>query len=154
KLEIRQPVRCSVPSTSWPRAIPFRIKTRPFVLMVVVLPDQLGRHTRMPKKVLGTNGTHRANSPTSVRMLRLGRRGREALEGRLRGDSFAAIAQKMGVSEATAHNDIVHSLQSVGATRENKEAVLELELGRLDKLQGAVADAALKGDTAAIETTL
>lgn len=108
----------------------------------------------MPKKVLGTGGKHRANSPTSVRMLRLARRRAEALEHRLRGDSFATIAAKMRINISTAHDYIVRSLESVAPTREARQAALELELQRLDQLQAAVSAAAAKGDVDAIKSTL
>ncbi len=115
---------------------------------------RIGRHAHtMPKKILGTGGKHRANSPTSVRMLRLARRRAEALDYRLRGDSFAVIAQKMRINISTAHDYVVRCLENV-APRETKEAVLQLELQRLDQLQSAVSAAAAKGDTDAIETTL
>jgi hypothetical protein len=76
-----------------------------------------------------------------------------ALDYRLRGDSFALIAQKMGINISTAHDYVVRCLENV-APRETKEAVLQLELQRLDQLQGAVSDAAHKGDTDAIKATL
>jgi hypothetical protein len=86
-------------------------------------------------------------------MLRLARRRAEALDYRLRGDSFAVIAQKMRINISTAHDYVVRCLENV-APRETREAALQLELQRLDQLQSAVSAAAAKGDTDAIETIL
>ena len=97
----------------------------------------------MPKKVLGSGGKHRANSPTS----RLARRCAEALDHR------RPLRRRCG-STSARRTITFRSLESVAPTREVRQAALELELQRLDQLQAAVSAAAAKGDTDAIKATL
>jgi hypothetical protein len=107
----------------------------------------------MSKKSLGTNGKHRANSPTAIRMLRLQKRRKEALEYRLQGRSFRAIAQTMRINVATAHDYVVRCLHDV-VPAELPKQVLAQELLRLDEYQASLHQRAVKGEVAAIEACL
>src|SRR5262249_4411924 len=59
----------------------------------------------------------------------------------------------MHISPALAHEDVCRALKEFVPAEDAKQ-VLAQELQRLDEMQAAVAPAATKGDTPAIETTL
>lgn len=92
---------------------------------------------------------HRKNT---AKQLEMAERRKEALQLRLAGASYQAIADHLGVSKYTAYHDVQNEIADIP-----KEAAAELrreELMRLDTLQRAVWKEALQGDTDAVRTAL
>jgi hypothetical protein len=112
----------------------------------------------MPKQKLGT-GNKRAvlqrpgTSYTSPRALRLRQRRARALDYRLQGRSYKAIGEAMKIHPSTAQDYVIHCMQDF-VPRDKAEAVLQLELERLDQMQASVYEQAASGDIAAIEVCL
>ncbi len=92
-------------------------------------------------------------SLTSPRRIAAKERQRQALELRIAGVTFAAIADRLGY--ATAYGAYLAVDAALKATlRPAADALRELDTERLDKLQLAVWPAALRGDLAAIDRCL
>jgi hypothetical protein len=112
----------------------------------------------MPKQKLGT-GNKRAvlqrpgTSYTSPRALRLQQRRAKALDYRLQGRSYKAIGEAMKIHPSTAQDYVIHCMRDF-VPRDTAEAVLQLELERLDQMQASVYEHAASGDIAAIEVCL
>ena len=112
----------------------------------------------MPKQKLGT-GNKRAvlqrpgTSYTSPRALRLQQRRAKALDYRLQGRSYKAIGEAMKIHPSTAQDYVIHCMRDF-VPRDKAEAVLQLELERLDQMQASVYEHAASGDIAAIEVCL
>jgi len=92
-------------------------------------------------------------SYTSPRAIELQKRRAECLDRRLRGASYRDIATAMHISPALAHEDVCRALKEFVPAEDAKQ-VLAQELQKLDTMEAAVAPAAAKGDTTAIETNL
>jgi hypothetical protein len=84
---------------------------------------------------------------------RLRQRPATALKLRLRGLSYKQIADTLKCHPSTAHSYICATLQNF-VPKETAEAVLQLELVRLDELQGAIYLQALAGDLGAVKASL
>ena len=94
-------------------------------------------------------------SRASGRRLQTLARSREALSLRVEGKTFAEIGTNMGYSEQRAHSVVTRELMRLSAARtEQSEAVLRLEIERLDALWRAVWPTAKEGDLPSIETAL
>lgn len=76
----------------------------------------------------------------------------QALEYRAAGMTYAVIAEAMGCAVSRAHELVQFGIR--GNIREASEALIELQLQRLDKLLIAIMQRALTGDTKAVETAL
>lgn len=80
-------------------------------------------------------------------------RERQVLEFRRGGMTFDLIAERVGFSSGSgAHHAFRRAL--LRTLQEPAEAVRELEIDRLDRLQAAVWGNALKGDTRSVEAVL
>jgi DNA-binding NarL/FixJ family response regulator len=103
----------------------------------------------MPKQKLGT-GNKRAvlqrpgTSYTSPRALRLQQRRAKALDYRLQGRSYKAIGEAMKIHPSTAQDYVIHCMRDF-VPRDKAEAVLQLELERLDQMQASVYKNAASG---------
>jgi hypothetical protein len=112
----------------------------------------------MPKQKLGT-GNKRAvlqrpgTSYTSPKAIKLRQRRAAALDYRLQGRAYHWIAKALGCHPSTAHDYVVKALSSM-VPREKAEAVLQLELTRLDAMEGAIFREAAKGDIPSIDACL
>jgi hypothetical protein len=76
----------------------------------------------------------------------------QALEYRAAGMTYAVIAEAMGCAVSRAHDLVQIGIQ--GNIRESAEALIELQLQRLDKLFIPVFQKAVTGDTKAVDTAL
>ena len=75
----------------------------------------------------------------------------QALDLRLRGWTYRAIAAQLGVSERTSYYDIQHELGRLDAAlKEKAERARELEAERLDQLTAALQGGILAGEPRAI----
>ncbi len=98
----------------------------------------------MPKHSLGTNGKHRANSPTAVRMIRARKRRAEAYKLRLAGKSFREIARLLNVDVSTAHSCFVQCQEEM--PQENIEAHRETARQRYETLYARFYPDAMSSD--------
>jgi len=90
---------------------------------------------------------------TSERRLKALEKQRQALELRKAGADFRQIAQKLGYAGPSgAHKAVLVAIAE--SLREPAEAVIELEVARLDKLLMGVWSAACGGDLNAIDRVL
>jgi transposase-like protein len=80
------------------------------------------------------------------------RRRADALELREKGYSYRAIAQELGVSLDTAHQDVKTAMAAI--TKEPAETVLALELARLDEYERRLREAIEGGDLDRIDSAL
>lgn len=80
---------------------------------------------------------------------RIAERRKKALALRLGGATLTDIAETLGVSIGTVHNDIRKCLSDI--PRAEADELRSQEVARLDKLQGACWPLALGGDLAAID---
>ena len=79
----------------------------------------------------------------------------EALDLRMRGKSFRAIGEKLGVTHVTAYNDVMKELSRLASERDGKvEEMRQLELERLDMLLLALEPMARVGDVGAVNSYL
>lgn len=79
----------------------------------------------------------------------------QALDLRMRGLSFRAIADKLDISVQTAYSDVMKELGRLAKERDGKtEELRQLELERLDMLLLALEPMARVGDTAAVTAYL
>ena len=112
----------------------------------------------MPKQKLGT-GNKRAvlqrpgTSYTSPNAIKLQQRRAAALDYRLQGHAYHRIAKALGCHPSTAHDYVVKALRDM-VPRETAEAVLQLEMARLDAMQGAIFANAANGDIPSIDACL
>ena len=112
----------------------------------------------MPKQKLGT-GNKRAvlqrpgTSYTSPNAIKLQQRRAAALDYRLQGYAYHRIAKALGCHPSTAHDYVVKALRDV-VPRETAEAVLQLEMARLDAMEGAIFRNAAEGDIPSIDACL
>ena len=78
-------------------------------------------------------------------------RQQRAMDMRMLGYSYRAIAKDCGVNEATSYNDVQSSLSSLDKVKkESAERMREMELVRLDHMTQRLASDVNKGDTKAI----
>ena len=77
---------------------------------------------------------------------------KQALDLRIQGLSYEAIAKTMGTCWSTSRNLVERGTRSV--VREAATEVLAMELARLDQLHKAVWEEALRGDVALIDRVL
>jgi len=109
----------------------------------------------MPKQKLGT-GNKRAvlqrpnTSYTSPRVIKQRQRQAQALDWRLQGHAYHRIAEELHCHPSTAHDLVVKALRDM-VPQEKAEAVLQLELTRLDALEGAIFHDAANGDIPSID---
>lgn len=87
------------------------------------------------------------------RVLVIDERRRKVVALRRRGASIADIARTLEVAESTVSNDLTATLTAVRHTFDARET-LALELERLDRMQLAVYEDAIKGDDKKIQTVL
>src|SRR6516162_10337808 len=112
----------------------------------------------MPKQKLGT-GNKRAvlqrpgTSYTSPNAIKLQQRRAAALDYRLQGRAYHWIAKALDCHPSTAHDYVVKALRDM-IPRETAEAVLQLEMARLDAMQGAIFANAANGDIPSIDACL
>ena len=90
----------------------------------------------MPKQKLGTGNKRAvlqrpATSYTSPNAIKLQQRRAAALDYRLQGHAYHRIAKALGCHPSTAHDYVVKALRDM-VPREKAEAVLQLEMARLD----------------------
>jgi hypothetical protein len=103
----------------------------------------------------GKGKPNRGGSKTSRFRIARARRGKEALELRLAGLSYADIGDRMGVSSPRAFQLVSDELARLNEKRaETAEAVTRIELERLDRLLATVWEKAEAGDLAAIDRVL
>lgn len=76
----------------------------------------------------------------------------KALNLRQRGLSYHEIGKALRVSHSTAYDDVQDALREI--TREPAEAVLSIELSRLDAILTPMVDAAISGDQGAADRVL
>lgn len=94
-----------------------------------------------------------AESGTSPRRVEAAEKQARALELRKAGASFAQIAQALGYQNRGAAYKAVHAgIEKI--LREPAEAVIELELARLDEMLRAIWQRVLQGDDKAIRRAL
>lgn len=78
-----------------------------------------------------------------------------AYELRIQGESYRAIGQALGVSEYTAHGDVMGRLREVQALGDEKlEDVRRVEVARLDRYLTKLELGVNEGDPKAIATAL
>ena len=104
----------------------------------------------MPKQKIGTGNKRAvlqkpATSYTSPNAIKLQQRRAAALDYRLQGHAYHRIAKALGCHPSTAHDYVVKALRDM-VPRETAEAVLQLEMARLDAMQGAIFANAANGD--------
>jgi hypothetical protein len=112
----------------------------------------------MPSKILGIgNKKHWVQRPntshTSPGSIRLQQRRAQALQLRLAGKPYRAIAKELKCSPQTAFNYIVTAMENM-IPRESAAQVLTLELQRFDALLETFMPKAKRGDKAAAELVL
>jgi DNA-binding CsgD family transcriptional regulator len=112
----------------------------------------------MPSKILGTgNKKHWVQRPntshTSPGSIQLQQRRARALELRLAGKPFRAIAKELKCSPQTAFNYIATLMENT-IPRESAAQLLTLELQRFDALLETFMPKARRGDKAAAELCL
>ncbi len=87
---------------------------------------------------------------TSPRKVRAQTRKLKALEYRQSGESYDAIAEKLGMSREGARKAVVRALEEMNAEVQDKvqemKNEMRLELLRLDEMQDAIWDKAVSGD--------
>lgn len=94
-----------------------------------------------------------AESKTSKRMLAAHERARQALELRKAGVSITVIAQQLGYTNASgAYKAVERAILAV--LREPAEAVIELELARLDEMLFSIWPRVRAGDVLAVDRAL
>jgi DNA-binding CsgD family transcriptional regulator len=112
----------------------------------------------MPKQKLGT-GNKRAvlqrpgTSYTAPEAIKLRQRRSAALDYRLQGHSYHRIAKAMNCHPSTVHDYVVRAMKDI-IPREKAEAVLEMELERLNAMQAAIYSSAVAGDVSKIDCCL
>jgi hypothetical protein len=99
------------------------------------------KHRRTPK-----------NSATSPKAIARQERKLQALELRRIGYTYRAIGKEMGLNHCTVLQMVVEAIAEI--PRESAEAVLRLELARLDEMQSSIYTTAVEGDHNAILTVL
>lgn len=83
----------------------------------------------------------------------LNERRKIALEARISGLSYQAIADKLGYSDKTlVRRDVVNGIKEI--VREPAEEVLRIELARLDEMLAGCWEAAKSGDVSAIDRAI
>lgn len=100
-------------------------------------PPKRGRHS--PK-----------NSWTSPKAIERQKKIAEALEYRRAGHSYPVIAKEMGVDPSTIYDWVIVGMEQI--IKEPAEAVLLMELARLDEMQAAIYADAAAGDRPTIDT--
>jgi hypothetical protein len=112
----------------------------------------------MPKQRLGI-GNKKAvlqrpkTSYTSPRAIKQRQRQAAALDLRLQGHAYHRIGNELHCHPSTAHDLVVKALHKM-VPREKAEAVLHLELARLDAMERAIFGDAANGDIPAIDACL
>jgi hypothetical protein len=112
----------------------------------------------MPKQKIGTGNKRAvlqrpATSYTSPNAIKLQQRRAAALDYRLQGHAYHRIAKALGCHPSTAHDYVVKALRDI-IPQEKAEAVLQLEMARLDAMQGAIFANAANGDIPSIDACL
>jgi len=112
----------------------------------------------MPKQKIGTGNKRAvlqkpATSYTSPNAIKLQQRRAAALDYRLQGHAYHRIAKALGCHPSTAHDYVVKALRDM-IPREKAESVLQLEMARLDAMQGAIFGNAANGDIPSIDACL
>ena len=92
-------------------------------------------------------------SYTSPNAIKLQQRRATALDYRLQGHAYHRIAKALGCHPSTAHDYVVKALRDI-IPREKAEAVLHLEMARLDAMQSAIFTNAASGDIPSIDACL
>lgn len=75
-----------------------------------------------------------------------------ALQLREQGATYEQIASTLGISRTQAYNDVQDSLREI--TRDDADAVLDMELRRLDRLWQVVYRDALEGNLKAVDRAI
>ncbi len=88
----------------------------------------------------------------AITELALQHRKKTALQLRLEGMTYTDIAESMSMSVSTVHGYVKDSISAI--TKEDAEALRDVEVARLDALQHAVWDRALDGELKAVDTAL
>ncbi len=92
----------------------------------------------------------RKTNLTSPRKVRAQTRKLKALEYRQSGESYDAIAEKLGMSREGARKAVVRALEEMNAETQDRvqemKSEMRLELLRLDEMQDAIWDKAVSGD--------
>ena len=96
----------------------------------------------MPKQKLGTGNKRAvlqrpATSYTSPNAIKLQQRRATALDYRLQGHAYHRIAKALGCHPSTAQSYVIRAMKDMLPV-EKREAVLQMELQRLDMMQAAV----------------
>ena len=112
----------------------------------------------MPKQKLGTGNKRAvlqrpATSYTSPNAIKLQQRRATALDYRLQGHPFWKIGKALNCHPSTAQSYVVRAMKDLLPV-EKREAVLQMELQRLDMMQAAVYRNAENGDIPAQEAVL
>lgn len=102
----------------------------------------------------GVKAVARRKAARSAKVAVVERRA-EALALRRKGYSYPQIASELGVALGTAHKDVQQGLGEVQAlARESADAIVSLELERLDTMLAGVWHKASTGSTPAIRAAL
>ena len=112
----------------------------------------------MPKLKLGTGNKRAvlqrpATSYTSPNAIKLQQRRATALDYRLQGHAYHRIAKALGCHPSTAQSYVIRAMKDMLPV-EKREAVLQMELQRLDTMQAAVFRNAEDGDIPSQEAVL
>ena len=112
----------------------------------------------MPKQKLGTGNKRAvlqrpATSYTSPNAIKLQQRRATALDYRLQGHPFWKIGKALNCHPSTAQSYVIRAMKDLLPV-EKREAVLQMELQRLDMMQAAVYRNAEDGDIHAQEAVL
>ena len=112
----------------------------------------------MPKQKLGTGNKRAvlqrpATSYTSPNAIKLQQRRATALDYRLQGHAYHRIAKALGCHPSTAQSYVIRAMKDMLPV-EKREAVLQMELQRLDMMQAAVYRNAEDGDIPSQEAVL
>jgi hypothetical protein len=112
----------------------------------------------MPKLNLGTGHRRGAisrpsTSYTSPRAIKQRQRQAAALDYRLQGHAYHAIAKQLNCHPSTVHDLVVKALANM-VPREKAEEVLLIELTRLDAMEAAIFRNAAEGDIPSIDACL
>lgn len=94
-------------------------------------------------------GYRRSTSPAAIQRAK---RQEQALNLRLAGANYRAIADKLGVSLTTAYHDVTDALKEM--KREPSQAVLDMELHRLDQMLLGLWRQAVAGNVKAVGSCL
>jgi len=106
-----------------------------------------------PVTHMGGHGQMGNSAKRDAKKVDINERRKIALEARISGLSYQAIADKLGYSDKTlVRRDVVNGIKEI--VREPAEEVLRIELARLDEMHAGCWEAAKSGDVQALDRAL